>query len=239
MKGNSVEPGGPLESKPTRLNAFGCLIASFLFLLLQGAGAANSLPVLISLTAGRTRLLVGFTMSPATPKMRDLAELVLVHEAAEKREPSPPHPSGTGESTAAAEAPASTRAPVERPGLGDSMPLGVAVFERLSPQLANLMGNGGAQALLARALAMARSEVPALARVHIDADGFLTGWDELAAVQDLTQTAEANVVLVAHLLSLLVAFIGEPLTLRLIREAWPDRAFPELNSAPENPGDPQ
>ena len=34
--------------------------------------------------------------------------------------------------------------------------------------------------------------------------------------------ADAPVAIIAHLLGLLMTFIGEPLTLRLVREAWPD-----------------
>lgn len=33
---------------------------------------------------------------------------------------------------------------------------------------------------------------------------------------------EAAVAITAHLLGLLVAFIGVPLTVRLLRESWPD-----------------
>jgi hypothetical protein len=33
---------------------------------------------------------------------------------------------------------------------------------------------------------------------------------------------EATVALTAHFLELLVTFVGEALTLRLLREAWPD-----------------
>ena len=39
--------------------------------------------------------------------------------------------------------------------------------------------------------------------------------------------AEAAVAITAHLLGLLVTFIGEPLTLRLVREAWPDASLDE------------
>ncbi len=38
---------------------------------------------------------------------------------------------------------------------------------------------------------------------------------------------EAAVAITAHLLGLLVTFIGEPLTLRLVREAWPDASLDE------------
>ncbi|HVK09314.1 MAG TPA: hypothetical protein VM597_11100, partial [Gemmataceae bacterium] len=40
--------------------------------------------------------------------------------------------------------------------------------------------------------------------------------------QDAGAGSEGGVEVVAHLLGLLVTFIGEPLTLRLVRDAWPD-----------------
>ena len=42
-----------------------------------------------------------------------------------------------------------------------------------------------------------------------------------------TAGGEAAVAITAHLLGLLVTFIGEPLTLRLVREAWPDASLDE------------
>jgi hypothetical protein len=45
--------------------------------------------------------------------------------------------------------------------------------------------------------------------------------DELGAQVDPDKIFEGRVVLLAQLLGLLVAFIGEDLTLRLVREVWP------------------
>ena len=42
-----------------------------------------------------------------------------------------------------------------------------------------------------------------------------------------TVGADAAVAIIAHLLGLLVTFIGEPLTLRLVGEAWPDALLDE------------
>jgi hypothetical protein len=56
------------------------------------------------------------------------------------------------------------------------------------------------------------------------ADGSLEGLEELAA--DARNVAiDAAVAITAHLLGLLVTFIGEPLTVRLVREAWPDASW--------------
>lgn len=105
-----------------------------------------------------------------------------------------------------------------------------SVVEKLRPQLATLMGNAGFRALLSRALALAGSEVSWLRAVQVKADGSLEGLDEkeLEAKADPEEIAEGRVVLLAQVLGLLTAFIGESLTLRLIREVWPN--LPPVNS---------
>ncbi len=104
-------------------------------------------------------------------------------------------------------------------------PAACLVGEKLRPHLATLMGNVGFRALLSRALALANAEVPWLRAVHVKADGSLEGLDELGAQVDPDEIFEGCVVLLAQLLGLLVAFIGEDLTLRLGREVWPKLSF--------------
>ena len=104
---------------------------------------------------------------------------------------------------------------------GIKTPAAFLVCEKLRPHLAKLAGNGGFHALLSRAFALANAEVPWLRTVHIKADGSLEGLEELHAQLDRDELFDGGVVLVAQLLGLLVAFIGENLTLRLLREVWP------------------
>jgi len=103
------------------------------------------------------------------------------------------------------------------------------VCEKLRPSLATLMGDGGFRALLARALALATAEVPWLRAVQVKPDGALGGLEELPAHLDLDRFFEGRVVLLAQLLGLLVAFIGEDLTLRLVREVWPKAPLNDLD----------
>ena len=109
------------------------------------------------------------------------------------------------------------------------------VCEKLRPHLATLMGNEGFRALLSRALAVADEEVPSLRAVHVKADGSLEGLGELQAQVEPEEMAEGSVVLVAQLLALLVAFIGETLTLRMVREVWPK--LPQINDLDLRKGD--
>jgi hypothetical protein len=107
------------------------------------------------------------------------------------------------------------------------------VGEKLRPQLATLMGNVGFRALLSRALALSNAEVPWLRAVHVKADGSFEGLDELGAQVDPEDIFEGRVVLLAQLLGLLVSFIGENLTLRLVRDVWPKLPLNDLDFGKE------
>ena len=88
------------------------------------------------------------------------------------------------------------------------------VFEQLRVALARFAGSDSFASLVRRALALARADEPALQQVSIKANGSLEGLEEVAI--------DPIVAIIAHFLGLLVTFIGEPLTLRLLRDAWPD-----------------
>jgi hypothetical protein len=110
-------------------------------------------------------------------------------------------------------------------------PAAFQVCEKLRPPLATLMGNIGFRALLSRAFALACAEAAWLRAVQLESDGSLAGLDELEAQVAADEIAEGSVVLVAQLLGLLVAFIGENLTLRMVREVWPKLSLNDLNAA--------
>jgi hypothetical protein len=97
------------------------------------------------------------------------------------------------------------------------------VIEELRLRLIKLAGVDGFRSLLSRALTLAKAEVPSLNTVHVQVDGSVEGLDGIEGSQEEAGAAtQAGIVLVAHLLQLLVTFIGTPLTLRLVRDAWPD-----------------
>ncbi len=95
------------------------------------------------------------------------------------------------------------------------------VIHQLRPLLATLMGNTGFHSLLARALLLASAEVPSLLRLQVTATGVLEVSEASEVRADPQEMAEGRVILIAHLLGLLVVFIGESLMLRLIIETWP------------------
>lgn len=93
--------------------------------------------------------------------------------------------------------------------------------DKLRTSLTRFAGLDGFTALLRRALALARADVPALQRVKVTADGCLEGLEDLAG-DAANAGPEAAIAISAYLFELLVTFIGEPLTLRMVREAWPE-----------------
>jgi hypothetical protein len=103
------------------------------------------------------------------------------------------------------------------------------VSDKLRPHMATLVGNAGYRALLARAVALAGAEVPWLHGLHVKADGTLEGLEEIHAKLGADEFIKGRSVLVAQLLGLLVAFIGESLTLRLVQEIWPKLPLDDLD----------
>ncbi len=117
----------------------------------------------------------------------------------------------------------------------------VAVCERLRTPLTRLAGADGFTSLLRRALALASAEAPSLQHVKIGADGRLEGLESPARSGTGGETwgagkeprAQAAVAITAHMLGLLVTFIGEPITRRLLCEAWPETPPDEWHSRSE------
>jgi hypothetical protein len=103
------------------------------------------------------------------------------------------------------------------------------VYEKLRRPLCALAGVAGFQSLASRALTLARAEVPSLSAVQVTADGSIQGLGELSPQSDTDHVGEGVAILIAQLLGLLRTFIGEALTLRLVRDLWPDAAFDDPN----------
>ena len=92
----------------------------------------------------------------------------------------------------------------------------VRVCEKLGRSLTRFAGPAGYASLLRRALALASGDIESLKAIKVEDDGCLTGFAAVA----LDPAGGAAVI--ARLLELLVTFVGDPITLRLVRESWPD-----------------
>ena len=95
-----------------------------------------------------------------------------------------------------------------------------AVVDKLRRPLIMLAGAPVFRSLLSRALALAIDEVRWIRAVHVKADGSLECPAEIARL-DQKEIAHAEAILITQLLELLLTFIGEALTLRLLQDVWP------------------
>ena len=148
----------------------------------------------------------------AVPGMRDLAHRLLTYEAVAGKTPEPME-SAT-----------------------------LRVYEKLRQSLGEFVGVAGFQSLASRALTLARPDSPNLSAVRVSADGALQGLgqglDEIEQQIDIDKDRadespadDGGIILIARLLGLLRIFLGEALTLSLLRNAWPGEVFDDRNSA--------
>jgi hypothetical protein len=95
------------------------------------------------------------------------------------------------------------------------------VCEKLRLVLTVFLGAAGFRALLVRALSLTKLEAPGVKTAQVGADGSLEGMNEVESTSDRGKIAREETILVAHLLGLLLTFVGEALMLRLVQDAWP------------------
>jgi hypothetical protein len=79
-----------------------------------------------------------------------------------------------------------------------------------------LAGDDGFRSFLSRALALATTDAPSLAVVRVTGDGSLQGLDALERQIGREQVREGGVILITRLLGLLLTFVGEAMTSRLV-----------------------
>jgi hypothetical protein len=95
------------------------------------------------------------------------------------------------------------------------------VCDKLRRLLTTLAGAAGFRSLLARALTLAKQESPVLGAWEVKSDGSLQGLNG--------EAAQLGAVLITHLIGLMITFIGESLTLRLLHDIWLNLPGPEID----------
>jgi hypothetical protein len=120
------------------------------------------------------------------------------------------------------------------------------VYEKLRQSIGDFAGTAAFNSLASRALAMARSEIPSLRAAQVSADGTLQGLrhglgqglsefgPQIELEKDVAgehRAGDEGIVVIARLLGLLRVFVGEALTLSLLRNAWPGETLDDRNSA--------
>jgi hypothetical protein len=93
------------------------------------------------------------------------------------------------------------------------------VYQKLNARLAPLLGSAGVQALFVRSAKLVRAEFPAFAEIATP-EG-LTNLGSCLQPLDPTVATEAAATLLGTFLELMTTFIGERLTVLVLRSAWP------------------
>jgi hypothetical protein len=103
------------------------------------------------------------------------------------------------------------------------------VLRRLSPGVTALVTTAGYRALLARALHVTKVRFPFLEGVQLSSgDAFIDGPRVVPGEPNDIGLAE----FIGNLIALLATFIGDDLTNRLIRGAWPDAPLERTGPGP-------
>jgi len=137
----------------------------------------------------------------AAPGMRELAHRLLTYEAGADK----------------------TSVPMESPAL--------RVYEKLRQSLGEFVGVAGFQSLASRALTLAKPETSSLGAARITEDGSIQGLTEIESPSNIhnDQAGEGGIILIARLLGLLRIFLGEAITLSLLRNVWPGEVIDDRN----------
>jgi hypothetical protein len=93
------------------------------------------------------------------------------------------------------------------------------VYQMLRLQFCAPVGVDAFQALASRALSAAKAQFPSLNAVSVTASGGLRGFEECESPRNLGEGGEIGVILIAQLLRLFMALLGEAATIRLIEDA--------------------
>lgn len=116
---------------------------------------------------------------------------------------------------------------VEHEGGGSDPSASAAAVEtacgRLNDHLVDVLGSGGASAVLRRALHLAQREQPLLAEVTVSGEpaACFTGLAESLAARTDEEATAAAVSVLACVLELLVILLGEELGMNPVRKLWP------------------
>ena len=124
----------------------------------------------------------------------------------------------------------------ERPTQGfaeSNPPSAERVCEALRRPICTLAGTTGYRELLKRALALARTQVPALNAVGVNRDGSFEG------LAKLNHNPEAEVLLISEFLGLMAVLIGEDLTVRILVDVWPGSENLKTEPTRESEHDPR
>jgi hypothetical protein len=100
---------------------------------------------------------------------------------------------------------------------------GVRICEKLSLNLANIVGQVGIRTLLDRSLTLTRAAFPWIANVGMGSEGSRWAALEVCLVkQDVVTALEGFTSFLASFIALFGRLIGDAMVARLLHDIWPD-----------------
>lgn len=103
-------------------------------------------------------------------------------------------------------------------------------FVQLRPHLISLLGTGGFHMLVSHALTRAQLEVAWLRHIRSKGDGSFEGLDDAYARTTPGVFKSGSGIVLTHLISLLVQFIGADMTLAVMKQSWPKAPIPDTET---------
>jgi hypothetical protein len=105
--------------------------------------------------------------------------------------------------------------------------------EKLRAELGRLVGVSGYSTLLAHARTQAMAEDACLEALQINLEGAITWVSNGSPAPARDKRARALEALLAHTIGLLIVFLGDAVSLRLLRNVWPEALVEGANSEAE------
>ncbi len=95
------------------------------------------------------------------------------------------------------------------------------VIEQLCAKITEVSGNTGLQTMLSRALSATRADFPWLRSAKASKTGGLVGLDQVHPPPDSEEAMRGELAVLGSLIELLRSFLGDGVTLQLLRSLWP------------------
>jgi hypothetical protein len=110
-----------------------------------------------------------------------------------------------------------------------SLPALCAV-EKLRGPLSRLVGTAAFQSLLTRALSLASAYTPWLVPLRIEPDSSVVWSGSVPSGETSEKSSEGGAALLAELIGLLIAFVGQGFTLLVLRNVWPNANLDQMRT---------
>lgn len=104
-------------------------------------------------------------------------------------------------------------------------------IEKLGLYLTKFVGTAGFQALLERAVVLAKAHESRLVSGATSAEHISVRFDNIRLGRSAEEDRTGQMALLTQLLSLLITFMGQSVTMHMVQEVWPGARLDDVNSS--------